>query len=442
MTTIFTVLLEAVSDNLLLAAIVIVVNILCSDSDKDIFSTRKRSIAAAILISGLISIVFNQKFFDQIAFFKWFLIFINFLKYILLSACIFKKLSAKLVITALTVQFLCSNITSALLALFSFDEVNKLYVSDIILHFFVRLIVLFTALYISRKDNREGIQDLVSIIPPYTFVLIILSMSLSDGLIQTANFNTSKISTQIYMIKIFASFITIFMTIILLTLLFSAVSEKYQSDVNNALKKQIESQLYHYKELEKINTEIKCFKHDYINHIKCIRSMLSNKEYDDLLKYFNKLSDSFPSASFLFETGNYIADAILTEKQSNFPDGVSIKFDGIIPTNIDNTDLCIILSNALDNAAEACSSLSGDKIISVYGAQKHGYFILKIKNPTVNTFVNGRIMTTKPDKENHGFGLRNIKRTVKKYNGYVGISCEDNVFTLNITFSNMPSARG
>ena len=71
--------------------------------------------------------------------------------------------------------------------------------------------------------------------------------------------------------------------------------------------------------------------------------MLSKKEYDDLFKYLNRLSASFPSPSFLFETGNYIADAILSEKQVNSPDNISIEFDGVIPSNIDNTDLCIIL---------------------------------------------------------------------------------------------------
>lgn len=184
-----------------------------------------------------------------------------------------------------------------------------------------------------------------------------------------------------------------------------------------------------------MNIEIRRFKHDYINHVKCMDSMLASKEYDDLSKYFHKISESFPNTSYLFETGNYIADAILTEKQVNSPDNIFIEFDGVIPKKIDNTDLCVILSNALDNAVEACRLCDGDKIINVYSGFKHGYFVFKIKNPTVNTNANGKITTTKSDKINHGFGLANIKRTVKKYEGYVSTSYEDNTFTLNITFS-------
>ena len=90
----------------------------------------------------------------------------------------------------------------------------------------------------------------------------------------------------------------------------------------------------------------------------------------------------------------------------------------------------------MHNIVEACCLCAGDKIINVYGAFVHGYFLLKIKNPTVNTNVNGKMATTKADKLNHGFGLANIKRTVDKYSGHTSISCEDNFFTLNITFSN------
>lgn len=227
------------------------------------------------------------------------------------------------------------------------------------------------------------------------------------------------------------------MTIILATLLFNVVSKKYQNDINNALKKQIETQLFHYSQLEKMNAELRRFKHDYINHMKCIGSMALNKEYDNILNYLDKLSAAFPNSSFLFETGNYIADAILTEKQVNSPENVSIEFDGVMLTDIDNTDLCIILSNALDNAVEACCLCEGDKMINVYSGFKHGYFILKINNPTISNDAGGKIVTTKSDKINHGFGLANIKRTVKKYNGHVSTSCENNIFTLNIVFSNV-----
>lgn len=380
---------------------------------------------------------FYPKFFKQIMLLKLILIFINYFKYILLTAYVYKEFNVKFIITSLIIQSICSNTTSALLVLISLFYTKNLYILDIILHLIIRLTVLFIALYINKKDNHNSIKNLTSIIPSYTFVLIMFSLNLSDALIQMTSFNTSKITIQISLIKIFASLITIIMTVVLLTLLFNVISKKYQSDITTALEKQIATQLYHYEQLEKMNAEFRRFRHDYINHMKCIGSMALNQEYDNILNYLDKLSASFPTSSFLFETGNYIADAILTEKQINSPDNISIEFDGVVSTDIDNVDLCIILSNALDNAVEACCLCDGDKTINVYSGFKHGYFVFKIKNPTVNTNVSGRITTTKSDKMNHGFGLANIKRTLKKYDGHLSTSCEDNIFTLNITFSNI-----
>lgn len=436
MTTTITTILETISDNLLLLTIIFAINVLQKNMD-NLFFIYKKQIAISIFVSGFISVIFNQNYFFQIVYLKWLLIFINFFKYILFTAFIYKKISVKSIMISLIIQFMCSNITSALFVLIPVNDKKESYFFNIILHLFIRLIVLLIVMYINNTDNHEYIQNVISIIPQYTFILFLLSLILSDGLIQAANFNTTKVTIQIYITKIFASLITICMTIILLSLLFNVISKKYQSDINTALEKHIKTQLYHYEQLEKMNAELRRFKHDYINHMKCIGSMALNKECDNIINYLDKLSAAFPTSSFLFETGNYIADAILTEKQTNSPDNISIEFDGVVSANINSVDLCIILSNALDNAVEACCLCDGEKKINVYSALKHGYFVLKIKNPTVNTNVNGRLSTTKSDKINHGFGLANIKRTLKKYNGCLSTSCEDNIFTLNITFSDI-----
>lgn len=315
------------------------------------------------------------------------------------------------------------------------ELMNKKQLLNVVILLFVRLSMMMFILIMNKKADYYSTQAINRLIPVHIYTLIFFSLFLLSGLIQTTNFITDNISVKLQLLKILAVMIVICWGAIIISLIFNVISKKYQSDINAILKQQVDSQIYHYNQLEKINTEIRGFKHDYTNHMKCIRSMLSNNEINDLQDYLTDLSSSFPTSSFIYETGNYIADAILTEKQVNSPDDISIKFDGVIPTNIDNTDLCIILSNALDNAIEACYSCDSDKTINVYSGYKHGYFILKIKNPTVNNITDGKISTTKADKINHGFGLANIKRAVHKYNGHVSTSCENNVFTLNIAFT-------
>lgn len=439
MTIIYTII-ETVSDAIFLISAVYLYRLFFTENNTSDISLKNR-LCVAVIISCVTSILFDNTYLSfQSIFIQIILFILNYSKYFFLTAYVHKNINIKFIIVSLIVQFICSSITSEiLLPLLEKSEVNS-HLINIICHFVVRMIILTFILIINKKADHYNLNTIIQIVPTFIFILILAVLFLLSGIIQTINFNSTNLELKLSLIKLLAPILAICLTIIMISLIFNVISKKYQSDINAILKKQVDSQLYHYNQLEKINAEIRSFRHDYINHMKCIRSMLSNQEYDDLLNYLNSLSSSFPTSSFLYETGNYIADAILTEKQVNSPDDVSIEFDGVIPTNIDNTDLCTILSNALDNAVEACYSCDNDKIINVYSGFKHGYFILKIKNPTVNNVSDGKFVTTKADKTNHGFGLANIKSTVHKYNGYVSTSCENNVFILNITFMNVSNS--
>ena len=105
-----------------------------------------------------------------------------------------------------------------------------------------------------------------------------------------------------------------------------------------------------------------------------------------------------------------------------------------MPNSIANVDLCVILSNSLDNAIEACREISSPCTISVSAGEQQGYFVMSVKNPTTrsDSFYDIPI-TTKSEKEQHGMGLFNIESAVRKNNGQMKIKCENGVFELMIT---------
>lgn len=433
----FITIFETVSDSVFLFTVIFSTYIFIFKETPS-YIKLKRRVFVAVAISCFMSILFGIYYYSlKTTLAKCIFVILNSSKYLILTAYIYRIINLKLIFISFIIQFICSTTTSSILIFLQPKAINNTQLLNIIVLFVVRLIIHSIILIIHKKFDCYNLQTMIKNVPTYIYILIFVSLFLLSGIIQTIIYDTTNLKLKILVIKLLAPILSICWAAIFISLIFNVISKKYQSDINAILKQQVDSQLYHYNQLEKINTEIRSFKHDYINHIKCIRSMLSNKEYDDLQDYLNSLSSSFPTSSFIYETGNYIADAILTEKQVNSPDDISIKFDGVIPTNIDNTDLCIILSNALDNAIEACYSCDNDKTINVYSGFKHGYFILKIKNPTVNNIADGKMATTKTDKTNHGFGLANIKRIVHKYNGYISTSCENNFFTLNITFTSL-----
>ena len=278
MTTILTTILETLFDTVLLLAIINTVNTLYKNITDSSVQNKKRLIIT-IGISCILSIAFNQNFFNQLIFLKWIYVLVNFSKYALLTAYMYKHFSAKLLMVSFIIQFICSTIASGILSLIPITKIKEIYFLNIVLNLTVRTIMLLIIIYTKNKNEYENIQMFTVIFPTHIYALILLSLFLSNGLIQTANFATSNTGGQIQIVKILALSITICTTVIIMSLLFNLVSKKYQSDVNSTLKNQIASQLYHYKQLEKINAEIRSFKHDYINHIKCISSIISKKEY-------------------------------------------------------------------------------------------------------------------------------------------------------------------
>lgn len=204
---------------------------------------------------------------------------------------------------------------------------------------------------------------------------------------------------------------------------------------------QIEVQAGYYKDLSESNYELRRFKHDYKNMrigvTKCIRDG-NIKEAEKILSDCDSSLNQTTQTLFKFDTGNGIVDAILSEKQKKAAAvNAEIVFSGAVCASaIDATDLCVIFGNTLDNAVEACAKAEPEKEkeISVICKSMGGFMYLEIVNPVIENIEikNNRLQTTKQDKENHGFGIYSLQKTVDKYNGTLSFSCVDKQFKVEL----------
>ena len=114
-------------------------------------------------------------------------------------------------------------------------------------------------------------------------------------------------------------------------------------------------------------------------------------------------------------------------------DDVKIQILGKFPQSvgIEQTDLCIILANSLDNVKEAFSRFEGKKELGITIQNHKKRIILKIENTSQPVDVKN-INTSKKDKKNHGYGISNIRRVVDKYNGTMQIKYVDGRFLLEM----------
>lgn len=179
--------------------------------------------------------------------------------------------------------------------------------------------------------------------------------------------------------------------------------------------------------------ELRRFRHDYRNHMIVVNAYLESGKTAEARKYLNTINGGINGVLNKIKTGNFVSDAILNSKAvSAAKFDTQISFSGRVPSEgISSEDLCTILSNLIDNAIEACEKVAGRKKIEIESGEANGFLILSVSNPTVNG-ANPKFRTTKKDKLNHGIGLKNVERVIKKYNGTLDLGKNGELFTANV----------
>lgn len=146
-------------------------------------------------------------------------------------------------------------------------------------------------------------------------------------------------------------------------------------------------------------------------------------------------SENLKNSSFRRYCENSVVNAIFTIKlQRAREKDIAMGSECSIPeeTGIETIDLCSLFANLLDNAIEACEKIAETekRSISIRTGLRGGYLTVKVENTYAQAPVKekGRILTSKQEKDKHGYGLKLVEDIVKKYNGNLEISTKEEVF--------------
>lgn len=295
-------------------------------------------------------------------------------------------------------------------------------------------IVAFMIIKRTQGNHKNQIRNSIKLLPKRVYLLILISLfvigHLCGNMAQTGD---APFSNDLN--SLFTSLTVLIFLVMIIWFVFSSISKQYYESISKVMEKQVDEQVSYYQKINKLSEDIREFRHDYKNHMICLQALLEGKEYADALEYVRDITRQDIIESNKFFSGNQIADAILSDKAELAKKaGCEIKFDGFISDEIPASDLCIILSNALDNAIEACARFTSNepKIITVKCDILQGVQLMRITNP--NDKTNSTTETSKEDKENHGFGLYNIRRTVERHNGQMSIPSQTPLFILDLEF--------
>jgi hypothetical protein len=186
------------------------------------------------------------------------------------------------------------------------------------------------------------------------------------------------------------------------------------------------------KSIEIVNQEY----HDLKYQIALLRSGVASKESAE---YLDRMENEIKVYEAQNKTGNKILDAILTWKIlycQNFGINLTCVADGAVLEFLDAMDISTLFGNALDNAIECVKKLADEekRLIHLTVTRQREFLRILVENYYEDNLVfeNGLPATTKDDKIHHGYGLKSIQNTVKKYDGSVTINAQENWFELRI----------
>lgn len=193
---------------------------------------------------------------------------------------------------------------------------------------------------------------------------------------------------------------------------------------------QLEYEIQNAKRSMQTSIDIRRLYHDMKNHLLAIDAMIGNQE--SAKEYVSELRSRLEEYEISVNTGNSVADALLSEKIERASlDGIrfNIRVDLTPLDFVNSVDIVTIIGNAVDNAVEALQMLSErqERIVYIKSSTYANMLVLRVSNQFVGqlTMEDGVLRTGKVDSQLHGIGLNSICKAVQRYNGSVETQFEN-----------------
>ena len=359
---------------------------------------------------------------------------INIILLYFISRAFYRKVGLKnffAVISFCTVGSIVEGIVNSVLSIFTIEE--NYTAGEILSKVIMVMFVYLSSVLYKRKEESISFK--------FLFLLILIPLG-SLYIIMNDFFIMESKKGMIFPV---ISFCILLLFMMIIFEIYQKLSDDYILENENSLYvQQLEWMKTKIEEKKEVSEEFYNYKHNMINEMLVIRNCIENGEYDYILDRFDKIAKISEAKSNIVDSGNDLVDSIINFKYGKIKEK-NIDFNAkiCIPDKLplEQSDLGIVLGNAIDNAIEAaeeCSTIS-PKIEVIMGIKK-GALIIRIKNTFQHTLKRnkeGRLISTKKETVGHGYGIRSIEKTVENYQGDVIFEIQNNLFIITIIM-NLP----
>lgn len=305
------------------------------------------------------------------------------------------------------------------------------------------IVIIIGNLVIKKIVNKiplllSGLNVVTIIIP--LFINIVVMAICADQLYNDKRMIVDNVWS---IITIIAVCIVVFMgTVCNIVVLENYLNVKKIENEKNLQISEMSLQYDYYMKQSNDMENIRKISHDIKNHLESLRG---NVDYQQKQEYIDGIESKLDIYQSYYKTGNAFLDNLLHAKRLEaLEKKIEFKvFADFTPfKRVKNEDLCVIVSNTIDNALRECQLMKADNpkiecLVQLKARKIKGFLSIICENSLRESQAealrgNSVMETSKEDKKNHGFGVKNIKHVVREYGGEVSFNVVDDMFSVSI----------
>lgn len=191
-----------------------------------------------------------------------------------------------------------------------------------------------------------------------------------------------------------------------------------------------------YENLKAAIAEARQARHDMRHHLNQLSLLAENGDIETLREYLAKTASRLPALDMSF-CENRAADSVIgyycaLAKRESIPFCAQIDLPEKLP--VDEVDMCLVLSNLLENALEASLRTAGARRQVKVTAYLHAerILLLWVENAFDGTVreKNGVFQSSK--RKGDGIGIQSVRHIAEKTGGASTFTCENGIFSAKV----------
>ncbi|MBE5943670.1 MAG: GHKL domain-containing protein [Lachnospiraceae bacterium] len=297
----------------------------------------------------------------------------------------------------------------------------------IIIHKIVLALMCILFIYYDNRHSMDYKQWLITIIQ---FVGTLFIGAIITDLYMKDIFDESNVGELIIMT------LALFVICIAVCICQHIINKQNQYKLEyEKLRTHLESEERNIEKIQELYENSSILRHDIKHYAVMVKELLKKEEYEKIEHIMDDMIEEKLVNDTVLYTSSGMLNAVLNNKLSICKKH-NVRFDVEVSCTIPEEKLlniCVVMANLLDNAIEA-EKKEDDKAVCCKIKKNKDMLNIYISNNISESVLeaNPKLVTTKNDKRQHGFGTKSIIKRVKEMDGIYNVSEDRKKFIIEI----------